>query len=1188
MKTAFLISIGIFLCVATGSTTTGQVVWDNLHGPAGSLRPATVFRFNDTVFVGALSAGMYRSTNGGSLWTQVESDTAKTTLCFGRSQRGDIIALQNRKIKRSTDGGMTWRVTKMDVNTSITPNRNGIITRADGEMLLFGDATVYASSDNGVSWNFRANHRSRSVVLLAGGAIVSVYDSIYLSTDAGRTWSGRSKPEGGSVVQLRGMDASVLLLATVAGLQRSTDTGRTWSPYGSQIGVLDFACLDSGKIVVSSSSGLFRSVDSARTWNAIPFYFRFDLSDFLEPFADSIIYAGTSRGLLCINTSGPEWNFDLQNIGIVGSTHVYLDDAGTIFSGTEAHGIQYTTDGGATWLKSVLPKDTSLLALRSMLQLSSGVFLAGTRSFGLLASGDHGVHWSQGGGGTLPTDITALAQLPSGVVLAGSSAGVHVSTDDGFTWRVPTQPVHSGVSCFGRDDIRGRVYCGTNAGAFVSTDNGETWQTLGPFPDPPSIAINSLVVAPSGSVLAMQRDLRRLYRTTDGQSWTYLPRGFAIPGAEVTLAIDSRGNLYQRTGDGLYVSWNEGASWQQAFSAQEPNRTLCLLIADSGRAYVGTTNGGVYVSREGLWTSFLAPPELISPPDASTGRLVSEPFLWKSVSFAERYRFQVSTDASFSDPLLLDITITDTTDQGMPKIEFQQYFWRVRAERSGSIGNWSPAWRFTTRRQTPQTPLLRFPPDNAGSLAAPILFDWGPATGAETYSFELAHDSLMQSRILAVDTITTTQFRYDPDPVEHTYYWRVRASNPDTASPWSPVWRFTSAPYSGIPTLVSPLPGMTVSAHGVFLRWTAPHTWRKTAEVYISKDSTFTVSVMKAYPSVADADSTVVGGLEMNVRYYWKVRCIWTSGTTSPFSDTWSFMAVPGVPMPPIQRLPPDGADSVFSSIRCSWVPVEGRDTYTCEISTDPLLRSNVIRLDSLINSYATLDTAPMSTTLYWRVRANNSSGSGAWSPIWSFITAPFSGRPILTDPPNGATTGAYALWFQWQTPLTWQPWSFLEIFTDSALTRRKTHRYTYKYGSVAEKIIELEKNTKYYWRVRFTWSYGAYSAYSDTWSFTTNDVVDVDQPKSTSRPTHPVIAGNSPQPFASYTDITFALPVQSTATLRIHDALGRLVATLVDGVREAGTHQARFDAQGLPAGVYTARLETPSGSAQRVMLLVR
>ncbi|MBI5647818.1 MAG: T9SS type A sorting domain-containing protein, partial [Ignavibacteriae bacterium] len=87
---------------------------------------------------------------------------------------------------------------------------------------------------------------------------------------------------------------------------------------------------------------------------------------------------------------------------------------------------------------------------------------------------------------------------------------------------------------------------------------------------------------------------------------------------------------------------------------------------------------------------------------------------------------------------------------------------------------------------------------------------------------------------------------------------------------------------------------------------------------------------------------------------------------------------------------------------------------------------------------------------------------------------------------------------------------------------------------------------------------------------------------------THPVIAGNSPQPFTSYTDITFALPVQSTATLRIHDALGRLVATLVDDVHEAGTHQTRFDAHGLPAGVYTARLETPSGSAQRVMLLVR
>jgi len=43
---------------------------------------------------------------------------------------------------------------------------------------------------------------------------------------------------------------------------------------------------------------------------------------------------------------------------------------------------------------------------------------------------------------------------------------------------------------------------------------------------------------------------------------------------------------------------------------------------------------------------------------------------------------------------------------------------------------------------------------------------------------------------------------------------------------------------------------------------------------------------------------------------------------------------------------------------------------------------------------------------------------------------------------------------------------------------------------------------------------------------------------------------------------------------LRVYDAAGRLVATLVDGWREAGAHEVTFDATGLAAGIYFARLE--------------
>ncbi|MEM8601120.1 MAG: hypothetical protein AAGF99_14465 [Bacteroidota bacterium] len=51
---------------------------------------------------------------------------------------------------------------------------------------------------------------------------------------------------------------------------------------------------------------------------------------------------------------------------------------------------------------------------------------------------------------------------------------------------------------------------------------------------------------------------------------------------------------------------------------------------------------------------------------------------------------------------------------------------------------------------------------------------------------------------------------------------------------------------------------------------------------------------------------------------------------------------------------------------------------------------------------------------------------------------------------------------------------------------------------------------------------------------------------------------------------------------------LGRRVATLADGQREAGAYTASFDASGLAAGTYVYLLATPAGSETRRMTIAR
>jgi hypothetical protein len=56
---------------------------------------------------------------------------------------------------------------------------------------------------------------------------------------------------------------------------------------------------------------------------------------------------------------------------------------------------------------------------------------------------------------------------------------------------------------------------------------------------------------------------------------------------------------------------------------------------------------------------------------------------------------------------------------------------------------------------------------------------------------------------------------------------------------------------------------------------------------------------------------------------------------------------------------------------------------------------------------------------------------------------------------------------------------------------------------------------------------------------------------------------------------IAYALREAAEVRLRIFDALGRHVAVLENGPREAGMHHVRFDARGFPTGVYFYHLES-------------
>ncbi len=77
------------------------------------------------------------------------------------------------------------------------------------------------------------------------------------------------------------------------------------------------------------------------------------------------------------------------------------------------------------------------------------------------------------------------------------------------------------------------------------------------------------------------------------------------------------------------------------------------------------------------------------------------------------------------------------------------------------------------------------------------------------------------------------------------------------------------------------------------------------------------------------------------------------------------------------------------------------------------------------------------------------------------------------------------------------------------------------------------------------------------------------------------------PNPVRGAATVRFATAEAGDVRVAVYDVLGREVALLAEGEREAGTHTARFDGTGLPSGVYLVRVEAgASVEAQRVTVV--
>ena len=122
----------------------------------------------------------------------------------------------------------------------------------------------------------------------------------------------------------------------------------------------------------------------------------------------------------------------------------------------------------------------------------------------------------------------------------------------------------------------------------------------------------------------------------------------------------------------------------------------------------------------------------------------------------------------------------------------------------------------------------------------------------------------------------------------------------------------------------------------------------------------------------------------------------------------------------------------------------------------------------------------------------------------------------------------------------------------------------------------------------------------SDVKSFGVNDArimdkngtfykVKFDEKTITEIPNRFNLDQNYPNPFNPKTVIRFDLPQDAKVSLKIYNALGELVQTLIDQeVLNAGSYEKEFDASSLPSGIYIYRLSSDKFNATKKMVLMK
>ncbi|MDO6470902.1 glycosyl hydrolase [Maribacter sp. 1_MG-2023] len=527
---------------------------------------------------------------------------------------GDIYKpTKDRGIYKSTDGGKNWKQVLFvneqagAVDLTFDPNNPRILyastwhaQRTPYSLISGGDGSaLWKSMDSGETWTeISKNEGFPKDTLGIIGVAVSPKNSekvwaivenkekggLYRSEDGGKTWSIvnserkiRQRAWYYTRVYADTQDEDVVYVLNV-NYHKSTDGGKSFNTFNAPHGDhhdLWISPEDSQRMIIGDDGGAQISYDGGETWST---YYNQPTAQFYRVTTDNsfpyrIYVAQQDNSTLRIDHRSDEnsigdGNWEETAGGESAWIAVDPKDNDIVYGGsydgflTRVNHKKKTVRGINVWPDN--PMGAGAEAMKYRFQWNFPILFSRhnpkklyTFSNYVHVSENEGQSWKVLSGDLTRNDPTKLGSSGGPITQDNTSVEYYCTI---FT--ANESPLKEGILWVGSDD--GLIH--------VSKDSGATWNNVTPANMPEWNMINS--IEPSNFdegtcyVAATRYKLGDfqpyLYKTTDyGKTWTKITNG--IPSEHFTRVVredpKKKGLLYAGTETGMYVSFNDGASW---------------------------------------------------------------------------------------------------------------------------------------------------------------------------------------------------------------------------------------------------------------------------------------------------------------------------------------------------------------------------------------------------------------------------------------------------------------------------------------------------------------------------------------------------------------------------------------------------------------------------------------------------